>query len=51
MESTKGYERDPYDRSIDVRINRLRKKIEDDPTAPTYLRTVWGAGYLFAPGP
>lgn len=51
LESTKGYERDPYDRSIDVRINRLRKKIEDDPTAPTYLRTVWGAGYLFAPGP
>ncbi|GAB4351416.1 MAG: two-component system response regulator OmpR [Gammaproteobacteria bacterium] len=51
LESTKGYERDPYDRSIDVRINRLRKKIEDDPAAPVYLRTVWGAGYLFAPGP
>lgn len=49
LESTKGYERDPFDRSIDVRINRLRKKIEDDPSSPRHLRTVWGAGYLFAP--
>lgn len=51
LESTKGYERDPYDRSIDVRINRLRRKIESDPASPVYLRTVWGAGYLFSPNP
>ena len=51
LEATKGYERDPFDRSIDVRINRLRKKIEQDPSTPVYLRTVWGAGYLFAPKP
>lgn len=41
---------DPYDRSIDVRINRLRKKIEPDPGNPTVIRTVRGAGYIFSPG-
>lgn len=50
MEMLKGYERSPFDRSIDVRITRLRRKIEDDPNAPVYIRTVWGEGYLFAPG-
>ncbi len=48
MDWLKGYERDPFDRSIDVRVTRLRKKIEDDPANPAYIRTVWGQGYLFA---
>ncbi len=46
----KGYERAPFDRMVDVRVTRLRKKIEIDPAHPAYLRTVWGEGYLFAPG-
>jgi two-component system phosphate regulon response regulator OmpR len=33
------------ERTIDVRIARLRRKIEDDPTSPRYLKTVWGEGY------
>ena len=45
----KGYDRSPFDRSIDVRITRLRHKIEDDPKHPRYIRTVWGKGYLFNP--
>lgn len=45
----KGYERHPYDRSVDVRVTRLRKKIEPDPSKPIYLRTVWGEGYVFTP--
>ena len=45
----KGYDRSPFDRSIDVRVTRLRRKIEDDPTAPCYIRTIWGEGYLFSP--
>ncbi|WP_041365733.1 response regulator [Methylomonas methanica] len=45
----KGYERSPYDRSIDVRVTRLRRKIEPKPDSPVYLRTVWGEGYLFTP--
>jgi two-component system phosphate regulon response regulator OmpR len=39
---------DPYDRSIDIRISRLRKKIETDPTKPEAIRTVRGVGYVFA---
>ena len=38
----------PTDRSIDVRISRLRKKIEADPNEPAIIKTVYGAGYLFA---
>jgi len=45
----KGYDRDPFDRSIDIRVARLRRKIETDPTAPAYVRTVRGEGYLFNP--
>lgn len=48
LEITKGYERDPLDRSIDICVGRLRKKIEDNPANPVYLRTIWGAGYLFS---
>ena len=49
MDQLRGFERDPFDRSIDVRVNRLRKKIEEDPANPRYIKTVWGQGYLFAP--
>jgi len=49
MSLLKGYERSPFDRSIDVRVTRLRRKIEPRPEAPVYLRTVWGEGYLFTP--
>ncbi len=45
----RGYERDPFDRSIDNRVTRLRRKIEADPAAPVYIRTVRGEGYLFNP--
>lgn len=40
---------DPFDRSIDIRIARLRRKIEPDPKTPTVIKTVRGAGYLFVP--
>lgn len=49
MDLLKGYERSPFDRSIDVRITRLRRKIEADPANPVYIRTIWGEGYLFTP--
>ena len=39
---------DPFDRSIDVRISRLRRKLGDDPHNPKLIKTVYGAGYLFA---
>ena len=46
----KGQERAPFDRMVDVRVTRLRRRIEPDPAHPVYLRTVWGEGYLFSPG-
>jgi two-component system phosphate regulon response regulator OmpR len=40
---------EPFDRSIDIRIARLRRKIEADPAKPQTIKTVRGAGYLFMP--
>ena len=45
----KGYDRSPYDRSIDIRVTRLRRKIEQDPSDPRFILTIWGEGYLFSP--
>jgi DNA-binding response OmpR family regulator len=41
---------DPFDRSVDLRIMRLRKKIEPDPAHPQYIKTIRNEGYLFVPG-
>lgn len=49
IDRLKGYERDAFDRSIDTRVTRLRRKIEVDPAHPRYIRTVRGEGYLFNP--
>ncbi|EHK55228.1 response regulator [Allomesorhizobium alhagi] len=40
---------EPFNRSIDIRITRLRRKIEIDPAKPEVIRTIRGVGYLFAP--
>ncbi len=45
----RGFDRDPFDRSIDIRVTLLRRKIEANPSAPAYIRTVRGQGYLFNP--
>ncbi len=39
---------DPFDRSIDIRISRLRKKIEADPSKPEVIRTIRGVGYIYS---
>jgi len=44
-----GAERSPFDRSIDVRVTRLRAKLEPDPAAPVFIKTIWGKGYMFCP--
>ena len=46
---TRNREWEPFDRSIDIRITRLRRKIEDDPENPRAIRTVRGAGYMYVP--
>jgi two-component system phosphate regulon response regulator OmpR len=46
---TRNREWEPFDRSIDIRITRLRRKVEEDPARPRAIRTVRGAGYMFIP--
>ena len=49
MELARGREYEVFDRSIDVQISRLRKIVEDDPSHPKHIQTVWGFGYVFVP--
>jgi DNA-binding response OmpR family regulator len=49
LETTSHRSRDPFDRAIDLRITRIRRKIEPSPDKPTVIRTVRGIGYMFVP--
>jgi len=48
LDLTQGREASVFDRSIDNQVSRLRRKIEDDPKSPKYIKTVWGGGYSFS---
>lgn len=45
----RGREFEPFDRSLDVQVSRLRKLVEVDAAAPRFIQTVWGIGYVFVP--
>ena len=47
LAATRLHDEEVYDRSIDVQILRLRRKLEIDPSAPELIKTERGAGYLF----
>jgi len=49
LEAIAHRETEAFDRSIDLRITRLRRKIEVDPAHPEAIRTVRGVGYMFVP--
>ena len=49
LAATHLHDEEVYDRSIDVQILRLRRKLEADPSAPELIKTERGAGYVFAP--
>jgi two-component system OmpR family response regulator len=49
LDLARGRSAVPFDRSIDVQVSRLRRKIEPDPADPTLIKTVRGGGYLFTP--
>lgn len=49
LDWTRGRDAAPYDRTIDVQLSRVRRKLGDDPKSPQMIRTVRGGGYLFAP--
>ena len=46
---SRGREFEPFDRSLDVQISRLRKMLESDASTPRYIQTVWGVGYVIVP--
>jgi len=48
LDLTAGRSLEPFERSIDNQVSRLRKKIEADPKTPTIIKTVWGGGYVLA---
>jgi two-component system alkaline phosphatase synthesis response regulator PhoP len=43
-----GYQSSGYDHTVNSHINRLRNKIETDPTNPKFIKTLWGVGYRFS---
>ena len=47
IEAVMGIDFDGFDRTIDVHIKNLRKKIEEDTKSPKYIKTVTGIGYKF----
>lgn len=49
MKLARGREWSAMERSIDVQVSRLRRIIEEDASAPRYLQTVWGVGYVLVP--
>ena len=51
IKQLRGFEYDGLDRTIDNRISRLRKKINNDPNCPFEIKTIWGEGYLFVSKP
>jgi len=48
VSNLRGFDYDGFDRSIDLRVSRLRKKLNDHPSEPYRIKTIWGKGYLFA---
>lgn len=48
LESVWGYTHKGYEHTVNSHVNRLRQKIEPDPSNPIYVQTVWGAGYRFS---
>lgn len=49
LDLTKGRAATPFDRSIDLQVSRLRRKLGEDTKNPTVIKTVWGGGYFFTP--
>ncbi len=49
LENTRNRQGGPYDRSIDVHVMNLRRKIESDPKTPRLIKTIRGVGYIFTP--
>jgi two-component system OmpR family response regulator len=49
LDLARGRQAVPFDRSVDIQVSRLRRKLGDDPKEPQMIKTVRGGGYLFTP--
>lgn len=47
LQALRGMDCDAFNRSVDITMSRLRQKLNDDPKSPRFIKTVWGAGYVF----
>ena len=47
LQELRGIDCDAFNRSVDITMSRLRQKLNDDPKAPAFIKTVWGTGYVF----
>lgn len=47
LQELRGIDSDAFNRAVDITMSRLRQKLGDDPKSPTYIKTVWGTGYVF----
>ena len=47
LQELRGMDSDAFNRTVDISISRLRNKLGDDPQNPKYIKTIWGAGYVF----
>lgn len=47
LQTLRGMDSDAFNRSVDITMSRLRQKLKDDPKDPVFIKTVWGAGYVF----
>jgi DNA-binding response OmpR family regulator len=47
LQELRGMDCDAFNRSVDITMSRLRQKLKDDPRTPSFIKTVWGTGYVF----
>ena len=47
LQELRGMDCDAFNRSVDITMSRLRQKLKDDPKTPSFIKTVWGTGYVF----
>jgi len=47
LDEMSGIECDAFNRSVDITMSRLRQKLNDDPKNPSFIKTIWGTGYMF----
>ena len=47
LQELRGMDSDAFNRTVDITMSRLRQKLQDDPKAPRFIKTVWGTGYVF----